>query len=199
MSRYPRLSHLCPLLVSVILPLALAGCLFSSRERIPTPGGNPDSAITVTKEQNGRFLAFVGPKLSHAEPFLGVPGTNIFALRSWLDTRTGEVASQLYVQESYYGNKRNWSMARDGAGQTLRLIAIGIDEITCENRCAYAEEFAASLPDALLRASAKGLTVTFSAQDGAQKTITVPGEQIVNQLAAVDAARAGTVAPTAQK
>ena len=49
---------------------------------------------------------------------------------------------------------------------------------------------AAVLPEALLRTSPQGVTVTFAAKSGAKKTISVPAELIQKQLAAVDAARA---------
>ncbi len=177
----------------------LAGC-GSLSPAPPGPAGSSGTAITVTREENGRFLAFVGPKAQHDPPFLGVPGTNVYLLRGWLDTRTGETANQLYVEDSYYGARREWDAARDGAGRPLRFIAIRSDEITCENGCAYAEEFAAALPETLLRASRDGLKVTFTAKSGRQMTIAVPGERIAEQLVAIDSARAGIKpGPSAQK
>jgi hypothetical protein len=174
----------------VLLTVALAGCGGGSQS-LPTPGAHPDSAIAVSREQNGRFLAFVGPKAQHDPPFLGVAGTNIEALRSWLDTRTGDIASQLYVEDSYAGPLREWNGAKDASGQNLRFIAIGHDEISCQGGCSYAEEFAAALPEPLLRASSGGLAVTFTSKSGTQMTLRVPGEQVVNQLAAIDSARKG--------
>jgi hypothetical protein len=173
--------------------LVLAGC-GSLSEKLPSPAANRDSAITVTREQDGRFLSFVGPKAQHDPPFLGVPGTNVYLLRGWLDTKSGETANQLYVEDSYYGPKREWNAVSDAAGQNLRFISIRSDEITCENGCAYAEEFAAALPETLLRASTKGLSITFTAKSGGHMTITVPGARIADQLAAIDSARAG-IAP----
>jgi hypothetical protein len=159
-----------------------------------TPAENPNTAITVNREEGGKFLAFIGPKIQHDPPFLGVPNTNYDLLRSWLDTRTGEVANQLYVEDSYSGPHRDWDAAQDASGQPLRFIPISNSEITCESGCSYAEEFAAALPDSLLRASTNGLQVTFVAKSGAHTVIQIPGSQIVAQLAAVDSARRGLAA-----
>lgn len=160
-----------------------------------TPAANPNTAITVGREQDGKFLSFVGPKTQHDPLFLGVPNTNYDLLRSWLDTRTGEVANQLYVEDSYAGAHRDWSAARDASGQPLRFIPISNSEITCEGGCSYAEEFAAALPEPLLRASTGGLMVTFVAKSGANTVIQVPGSQVAAQLAAVDSAKQGLAAP----
>src|SRR5438105_15336045 len=130
------------LLAAALLP-ALAGCAGSSGA--PPPRAQPATEVTRSIEQDGKFISLVGPQRQHAEPFLGVPGTNFYALRSWVDTRTGETAHQLYVTDSYFGAERNWNAARDGKGQELRFIAISKNEITCETGCPYAEEFAAAL------------------------------------------------------
>ena len=178
----------------MVLLLALAGCV--------TPASQPANvdlanAVRFSTEEGGKFLALVGPQRPHGQPFLGVPGTNFYALRSWLDTRTGETAYQLYVEDSYFGAERNWRAARDLRGQELRFIPISKNEITCEQGCSYAEEFAAALPEALLRAKPERLAVSFTAQSGAQATIIVPGELIQKQLAATDQARASLPAVTA--
>jgi hypothetical protein len=176
-------------LAAASLLIALAGC--TGLQGAPTPA-NVLAAATVTKsiEEGGKFIALVGPRRPHAAPFLGVPDTNFDALRSWLDTRTGETAHQLYVEDSYFGAERNWEAARIQAGPVLRFIPISKNKITCENGCSYAEEFAAALPEALLRASPSGLAISFTAHTGAEQTILVPGELIARQLAAVDTARA---------
>jgi hypothetical protein len=168
--------------------MALAGC--AGVASAPPPGTQSATAVTKSTEQGGRFIVFVGPRRPHAEPFLGVPGTNFNALRSWLDTRNGETAHQLYVEDSYFGAERNWEAARDKEGHALRFIAISKNEISCENGCSYAEEFASALPEALLRASPQGLPVSFTAHSGARQTIIVPGDLVAKQLAAIDEARA---------
>jgi hypothetical protein len=178
---------------AALLLIALAGC--TSLSGAPAAGGPAVSGITRTTEQGGRFITFVGPKLPHGEPFLGVPGTNFSALRSSIDTRTGEIVHQLYVEDSYFGAERNWEAARDQAGQPLRFNHISKNEISCGNGCSYAEEFAASLPEALLRANPRGLAVGFTARAGARQTILVAAELIQQQLAATDEARASL--PTA--
>jgi hypothetical protein len=183
-----------PIAVAAALLLAaLGGC--TSLSGAPPAGSPAVGGVTRTTEQGGRFITFVGPKRPHGEPFLGVPGTNFSALRSSIDTRTGEVVHQLYVEDSYFGAERNWEAARDPAGQPLRFNHISKNEISCDNGCSYAEEFAASLPEALLRANPRGLAVSFTARSGAQQTILVPGELIQQQLAASDEARASL--PTA--
>ncbi len=168
--------------------LALTGC--AGLSGTPPPSVQSATGVTRSTEPSGRFITFVGPRRPHAEPFLGVPGTNFTALRSSIDTKTGESVHQLYVEDSYFGAERNWEAAADPAGQKLRFIAISKNQITCENGCSYAEEFAAGLPEALLRARPQGLPITFTAHSGARQTIIVPGDLIAKQLAAVDEARA---------
>jgi hypothetical protein len=184
---------LIALVAAAFLPIALAGCLGPSG----APPPNILAAATVTKsiEQGGKFIALVGPRRPHGSLFLGVSGTNFDALRSWIDTRNGETVHQLYVEDSYSGAERNWEAARIQAGESLRFIPISKNKITCENGCSYAEEYAATLPEALLRASPHGLAVSFTAHSGAEQTIIVPGDLIARQLAAVDMARASL--PTA--
>lgn len=176
------------LLAAAPLLLALAAC--GGVTNLPPPVPPSATEVGSSKGADGRFIAFVGPRRQHDAPFLGVPGTNFYVLRSWLDTKTGARAHQLYVEDSYFGAERNWEAAADKDGNKLRFVPIAKNEITCENGCAYAEEFAADLPEALLRASANGLTVRFTAHSGADMTIIEPGEVVQKELAAVDAARA---------
>jgi hypothetical protein len=134
-----------------------------------------------------RFVGLIGTKAQHAPPFLGVPETNFYCLRSFLDRQTGETRHQLYVSDSYSGPERRWDAAREGAGRSLRFLEITRHQITCDGGCSYVEEFAADIPESELRANPNGLKVTFGAQTGAEKTITISGSQITAQLAAVDA------------
>jgi hypothetical protein len=179
-------------LAPAALLLALTGC--AGLSSVPAPNAQPATAVTQSTEEGGRFIAFVGPRRQHAEPFLGVSGTNFYALRSWIDTLNGETAHQLYVENSYFGAERTWEAARGPAGEKLRFIPISKNEISCNNGCSYAEEFAAILPEALLRANPQGrpggLAITFTAHSGAEQTIIVPGDLIQMQLAAIDEARA---------
>ena len=181
-------------LLAPFLLLALAGCIAPSSA---PPGPQPD-IVTRSTEQVGKFIAFVGPRRRQAEPFLGVPGTNFYALRSWIDTRNGETLHQLYVEDSYFGAERNWEAARDPQGRPLRFTAISKNEITCQPSCSYAEEFAAAIPEADLRnAAGSGLTVTFTARSGAEKTIAVPAEPVRAQIVALDRVRAGLASAAA--
>jgi hypothetical protein len=199
-----RMSHPIRTCLAALAVAGLAGCTgattapttSSSAGTSPAPAENANTAITVSREQGGKFLGFVGPKTQHNPPFLGVPNTNYDLLRTYLDTRTGEVANQLYVEDSYAGTRRNWDSAQDEKGQPLRFISISNSEITCEATCSYAEEFAATLPESLLRASTNGLMVTFTAKSGARTVIQLPGSQVAAQLAAVDSAKKGLAAET---
>ena len=175
-------------LAGVLLLLAMAGCGNLAGAPAPSPPAPDEVAQTV--EQNGKFTQLVGPRRQHDPPFLGVPGTNYDLLRSWIDRRSGETEHQLYVEDSYFGGKREWNAAHTASGAELRFVPISFNEISCDNNCSYAEEFGADLPEALLRASPQGLTVEFTAKSSAKLTIAVPGELIRIQLAASDAARA---------
>jgi len=178
---------------AAILTAVLGGCsLMPSEKLAPQPGADQ---VEMTKEQGGKFLAFVGPKLQHTEAFLGVEDTNYFCLRSWLDTRNGEVAHQVYVEDSYYGSPYRWDGAHDTDNKKLRFIAISRNEISCDQGCSYADEFAAALPEDLLRAHRdSGLTVTFTAQTGKTLSVNVPGRFIAEELTAVEATRAALAA-----
>jgi hypothetical protein len=170
---------------AAVILLALAGCGGMPATSSTTQLAN---AISMTREQGGRFIGLVGQRTQHEAPFLGVPDTNYFLLRSWMDTSTGEIVHQLYVEDSYFGSKRKWDAA-SANGQSLRFVPISVNEITCDQNCSYAEEFAAALPDPLLRASAGGLAVRFTAKAGADKLVLVRGDLIQKQLSAVDQAR----------
>ncbi|MBV9828356.1 MAG: hypothetical protein JO001_22210 [Alphaproteobacteria bacterium] len=180
-----------PSSIFAALSLALVGCAGPSSYPIPAV-----TDVVATTEQGGKFLSFVGPRRQFAEPFLGVPDTNYDLLRTFIDTRNGERAEQLFVENSYFGKEREWNAARDGQGQALKFVPVSKNEITCQAECSYAEEFAAVLPDAVLRGSPQGVSVTFAAKSGETLKIAVPGEAIKKQLAAVDSALAAQpVAP----
>ena len=172
-----------------VVALALAGCADLQPEEKLAPQATAPG-VELIKQQGGRFIAFVGPRQQHAEPFLGVSGTNFFALRSWLDNKTGETAHQLYVSDSYFGAPFKWDGVRDQDNKALRFIAISRNEITCEQGCSYADEFAAALPEDYLRAHRGGMTITFTSSDGKKLPIAVPANLVVAELDAVDTVRA---------
>lgn len=191
----PRLRRL-----ALLAALGLAGC---TTEGVGPPPSILPTADAVTRStlQNGRFIELIGPRRQFAAPFLGVPGTNYYTLRSWIDTRNGDQRTQLYVEDSYVGAKRGYTTAHNGDGADVKFVAISENEIGCEQGCSYAEEFAADLPPPLLDANRQGLTIVFAAKSGPELTIAVPGDLIEKQLAALAAAQpqraavAGTPAP----
>jgi hypothetical protein len=178
-------------LVAALFAAALAACAQMS----PPPAASAAAATAAQpaapaeRKLSARFIGFVGPQRQHDPPFLGIPYSNFYTLRSFLDRQTGETAHQLYVADSYFGAERDWDRAYDAAGNPLPFTHIATNKITCDNGCAYEEEFAATLPGAALRASAGGFAVTFAARSGQRMTIDLSGQEIRNQLAAVDAAR----------
>lgn len=176
---------------AVLLAAALAACAHPRPPESPTqPDAQGDAAVVGGREDaSPRFIGLIGTKAQHAPPFLGVPETNFYCLRSFVDRQTGETQQQVYVSDSYFGTERRWDAARDGAGHSLRFVEISRDEVTCDGGCSYAEEFAAVIPESELRANPRGLTVTFTARSGAEKTINLSDSQITTQLAAVDARR----------
>jgi len=184
-------------ILAVSLGSALAACAQ------PPPAGapaQPSAAAVVPAREDApsRFVGLIGTRAQHAPPFLGVPETNFYCLRSFLDRQTGETRHQLYVSDSYSGPERRWDAARDGGGRALRFVEITRHQITCDGGCSYAEEFAADIPESELRANPNGLKVAFNAQSGTEKTITVSSSQIRAQLAGVDAVHnphVSTVAP----
>jgi hypothetical protein len=180
---------------SALLTFALAACsmMQPSEKLAPQPAAQ---GVELTKEQSGRFIAFVGPKLQHTEQFLGVSDTNYFCLRSWLDNKTGETAHQLYVAESYYGTPFKWDGAHDKDNKALRFVPISRNQITCDQGCAYADEFAAALPEDYLRTHRDGVSVTFTSSDGKTLPVTVPPNLVGEELAAIDAVRS-TIAKAA--
>ena len=86
--------------LALALLAALCGC---GARSAPVTSATPATEVTRTVEQDGKFIALVGPRRQHAEPFLGVASTNFYALRTWVDARTGEAVHQLYVSDSYAG------------------------------------------------------------------------------------------------
>src|SRR5215471_14765788 len=86
------------------------------------PAATPDSKAAQEGEASlPRFVGLVGTKTQHAPLFLGVPDTNFYCLRSFIDRRSGETRHQLYVSDSYSDAERRWDTARDGAGHALRF------------------------------------------------------------------------------
>jgi hypothetical protein len=151
--------------------------------------------VTEPEDMPSRFVGLIGTRAQHAPPFLGVPETNFYCLRSFIDRQTGEARHQLYVSDSYSGAERRWDAAHDAGGHPLRFVEISRDQITCDGGCSYAEEFAADIPEHELRANPRGVKVIFTARSGAEKTITVTGSQITAQLAAIDAKQNLIAAP----
>jgi len=179
MRRRPAVARL----LAPALLLALGACVEVRPGVLSTP------ANEVAVEREGRFVGLIGPRVQHSDPYFGVRDTNFYCLRSWLDRNSGEVTHQLYLTESYSGAKRNWNAASDNRGSPLRFVPIRSDEISCDRNCSYAEEFAAALPENLLRGNPQGFSVSFTSASGARLTIPVADKLITKQLAAVDAAR----------
>ncbi len=172
-------------LTAALIGAALTACAQAPPAKAPA---QPSAAVAPAQEEApSRFVGLIGTRAQHAPPFLGVPETNFYCLRSFLDRQTGETRHQLYVADSYSGPERHWDAARYGGGRPLRVLEITRHQITCDGGCSYTEEFAADIPESELRANPQGLKVTFAAQSGTEKTITVSGSQITAQLAAVDA------------
>jgi hypothetical protein len=180
-------------LIAASLVVALTACAQLTPAETAAPG-----VVTARQDLSSRFVAFVGPKAQHAPPFLNIPETNFYCLRSFFDRRTGETAHQLYVSDSYLGAERDWKAARDSTGSPLQFVEISRNEISCDAGCSYAEEFAAILPESKLRASPGGLSVTFLSPSGEEKTIVISGDRIAAQLAAI-AARRHQVEPAAAR
>jgi hypothetical protein len=173
-------------ILAVSLGSALAAC--AQPPPAETPAHPSAAAVAPAREDiPSRFVGLIGTRAQHAPPFLGVPETNFYCLRSFLDRQTGETRHQLYVSDSYAGPERRWDAARDGAGRPLRFVEITRHQITCDGGCSYAEEFAADIPESELRENPNGLKVAFAAQSGTEKMITINRSQITAQLAAVDA------------
>jgi hypothetical protein len=167
--------------------LALASCAQPrATDALVQPGAKPPGAAPAREEITSRFVGVIGTKAQHAPPFLGVPDTNIYCLRSFVDRQTGETRHQLYVSDSYTGVERRWDAARGGAGHALRFVEISRDRITCDGGCSYAEEFAADIPESELRANPEGMKVVFTSGSGSEKIIAITGSQISGQLAAID-------------
>jgi hypothetical protein len=176
-----------PGLLAALLGIALAACAQPPRPDAPARSTAGGVAVTEPENTPSRFVGLIGTRAQHAPPFLGVPETNFYCLRSFIDRQSGETRHQLYVSDSYSGAERRWDAAREESGHPLRFVEISHDQITCDRGCSYAEEFAADIPESELRANPRGLKVVFAARSGAEKTITVTGSQITAQLAAIDA------------
>ena len=179
-------------LLAASLGSALAACA-----QLPPPEAPAQAGATAAEQQTPRFIGVIGTRAQHAPPFLGVPETNFYCLRSFIDRQTGATQHQLYVSDSYSGSERRWDAARDGAGHLLRFVEIGRNEITCSGGCAYLEEFAANIPESDLRTSPRGLTLIFTSASGEEKLILLSSAQIAQQLAAVDARRSPAQPATA--
>src|SRR6202035_4566412 len=116
--------------LTVLLGSALVACAQLPPTQDPP---RPAAAAAAARETaTPRFIGIVGTRAQHAPPFLGVPETNFYCLRSFIDRQTGETRHQLYVSDSYSGPERHWDAARDGGGRTLRVLEITRHQITCD-------------------------------------------------------------------
>ena len=167
----------------LLLVAGLGGCVVMPPTTSLAPG------VTAREDLSHRYVAIIGPKLRRAPPFLGVDSTNYEVLRSWLDRTTGKAHHQLYVSDSYAGERRGWDAAHDDTGAALPFVAISHDQITCDPGCSWQEDFAANIADAQLREATNGLAVIFTARSGAETRIELSQTQIAAQLAAIDAER----------
>jgi hypothetical protein len=180
-------------ITALLFAAALPACA-----QLPPPAPPATAAIRPPeRQQAARFVDIVGPSKQHDPPFLGIAYTNFYCLRSFLDRQTGAVANQLYVADSYFGAERHWNGAQDGAGHRLPFVLVSSNKITCEKGCAYADEFAATLPETELRSRDGDLLVVFTARSGDGLTIALSGGEIAHQLTAVAAARKGLLPQTA--
>jgi hypothetical protein len=186
-------------LLAALLATALTACAqLPPSDNSARPGAAAETGTGPARDDpSSRFIGVIGSRAQHAAPFLGVPGTNFYCLRSFVDRQTGDTQHQLYVSDSYSGAEQQWNAARDGAGRPLRFIEIGRSEITCQGGCSYLDEFAAVIPESELRGSPQGLKITFFDRSGAEKTIGLSASQITAQLAAVEARR-DSVQPAAE-
>jgi len=182
------LKHPAGALLALVLAWGLGACaILHPEEQLPPQPTGP--GVKLTKQQDGRFIAFVGQKQQHTQPFLGVDETNFFTLRSWYDNKTSEAAHQLYIEDSYYGGPFKWDGVHDADGRTLKFIPISRNLISCDEGCSYADEFAAELPEDYLRAHKGGLSVIFTSSDGKSLPVKVPADLVTAQLNAVDGVR----------
>jgi hypothetical protein len=180
--------HFAGASLAFVLACGLGACdIVHPEEKLPPQAAGP--GIELTKQQDGRFIAFVGPKRQHTEAFLGVDDTNYFTLRSWYDNKTSEAAHQLYIEDSYYGGPFKWDGVHDAAGKALKFIPISRNQIDCDEGCAYADEFAAELPEDYLRAHKGGFELIFTSSDGKNLPVKVPSDFVTAQLNAVDSVR----------
>src|SRR3954469_21349151 len=125
-------------ILAASLGLVLAACAQAPSPQAPA---QPSAAAVAPARQDipSRFVGLIGTTGQHAPPFLGVPETNFYCLRSFLDRQTGETRHPLYGADSYPGPERQWDAARDGAGRTLRFVEVARHEITCDSGCSYTE------------------------------------------------------------
>ena len=176
------------LVAGVLTALLLNACAYlQEEEKLPPQPQAP--GVELIKMQNGRFIAFVGQRRQHTAKFLDVDDTNFFTLRSWYDNKTSEAAHQLYVADSYFGPPQKWYGVHDADNTKLKFIPISRNEITCEQGCSYADEFAAELSEDYLRAHKDGLALIFTSSDGKNLPVNVPADLVGAQRAAVDTVR----------
>src|SRR5260370_5612269 len=121
-------------ILAVSLGSALAACAQPAPAEAPARR-SAAAVVPAREDPPSRFVGLIGTRAQHAPPFLGVPETNFYCLRSFLDRQTGQTRHQLYVSDSYSGPERHWDAARDGGGRTSRLIELSRNQVTCECGC----------------------------------------------------------------
>ena len=94
-----------PSLLAFLGPALLFRSCAGLRRRAPAVA-TPANAVKLTDEQDGRFIGLVGPQAQPCRARISAcASTNFYLLRSFIDTRTGEIAHQLYVAGQLFRRK----------------------------------------------------------------------------------------------
>jgi hypothetical protein len=177
--------------ILVLCMVMLLGCQASPgtttrQSNRPAPQIPPEPPLPTVKVEDSQFepaAKFTGIAVTY-----GGMGENAYFLRSWVHKTTGHVQHQLYVADSYEGSWALWNAANSQTAQSLEFIPISRKVVSCGaySRCSYAEDFAVTIPDAMLREHQDGLAVKFYAKSGREMVLKLTARQIRRQLMAID-------------
>lgn len=166
----------------VALALLIAGCQTVSHGLAAATGVTPPRRTVAIED-------------SQFEPTITIRGTeqrfngsafNDLFLRSWVAKSDGEVSHQIYVLDHYSGDWKFWSRANSQDATPLEFTQISRDVGSCSAGCDFWESFGVTVADSTLRSHRTGYAVKVYARSGDSMVLTVTGDQIAAQLAAVD-------------
>lgn len=164
-------------LAYVIILILMSGCI--------TPASLTRTEVEVIDDPFSATIDYLGISSgSHTEGGLFDATTYRHFLRSWKDRESGDVSHQLYVVIEYGGNWRFYERTTMVGGDTVEVLVIDRDVISCMTSCSYSEIIGIMIPEQILEVRAD-LPLKIYSKSGHQIETVLTSDQIKKQLSTI--------------